>query len=212
MLIPPRLPDLAFARRYRPCAPAVRSARRGALRRRPGLGDRGTRPPRLRAEASSPPRFPGDPSDACPGRRPRRWTEGSTLLCLLSLAFHGGYRVGHRNVPRFRGSVPRPASSLCTLRLSTQHSLPGGGATPCPGGTFTRWISSLSFLCGELPPHFPLSQGLAWRTPPRGSSSRPSLRSGRTLTATAWLLRPPRPPWFAPREIKLVGALAGRRY
>jgi hypothetical protein len=51
---------------------------------------------------------------------------------------------------RFRSSVTRPTFSLCTLRRrgypsSTQHSLPGGGAPPCLDGTFTRWVSLLSF-------------------------------------------------------------------
>jgi ABC-2 type transport system permease protein len=42
------------------------------------------------------------------------------------------------------------ANPRVTLELASpaavQHSLPGGGATPCPGGTFTRWVSALSFV------------------------------------------------------------------
>ena len=46
---------------------------------------------------------------------------------------------------QFRGSITRPARSLCTLRSrghprTTQHSIPAGGQ-PWPGRTLTCWVA-----------------------------------------------------------------------
>ena len=83
-----------------------------------------------------------------------------------------------------RGSITRPAHSLCTLRsadhsATTQHSVPAGGQ-PLPGGTgyplgLHRKVSEIALT--SLPP-FP---GFAWRTRNhnRGKlSERPDSDSG----------------------------------
>ena len=39
----------------------------------------------------------------------------------------------------FRGSITQPVNTLCTLRATTQHSVPAG-SQPLPGRNLTYWV------------------------------------------------------------------------
>ena len=89
-------------------------------------------------ETTRPLRFLGDPHaymprSLTPARSPRPAYLGVSMLPSVE-----ANDVGSRGII-FRGSMTRPARSLCTLRradhsASTQHSVPAGGQ-PLPGGT-----------------------------------------------------------------------------
>src|SRR5208283_5324543 len=55
----------------------------------------------------------------------------------------------------FRGSIPHPTRSLCTLRhgrhLPQRNTRYRAGATPYPGRTFTGWIAPASPGAPGLP-------------------------------------------------------------
>ncbi len=100
-----------------------------------GLFYRGARAAFSPMETSRPPRFLGDPCRHAPLSDP-----GGPLMpghChMRDAAFRSEYDVGSA-IYSCRGSITRPAYTLCTLRSrgrprSTQHSVPAGGQ-PLPG-------------------------------------------------------------------------------
>jgi hypothetical protein len=73
----------------------------------------------------------------------------------------------------FRGSITRPADSLCTLRrmgcpTTTQHSVPAAG-TLGRAGLLTCRVPSKGFQNNRF---FPPFSGVAWRTPNQKSHRR----------------------------------------
>ncbi len=101
-----------------------------------------------------------------------------------------------------RGSIPRPARSLCTLRSrdrsrTTQHSVPAGGQ-PLPGGTGYPQSSHEGFSHHE-PFMASSSSRFSWRTD--------KYASGRSATTTR---RRPRPVESPPARARRAVAAAAR--
>ena len=132
--VPPHF--VSFAWRYRagarPSLPAAASAPP------PGLGCSTGCPSRLScAETTRSPRFLGSP----PVCMPRSLTPASSsrqASCGVSTRPSVPLTTSALARIVFRGSITRPAHSLCTLRradhsATTQHSVPAGGQ-PLPGG------------------------------------------------------------------------------
>ena len=101
-----------------------------------------------------------------------------TRTCCLRR--NGTSRPLHRH--EFRGSIPHPMRSLCTLHTSrrrlTRDTHYRAGATPYPGGTFTRWntpafpgapVSSSRPAFRETWPQPAVNDG---RRPPRACAAR----------------------------------------
>src|SRR5438552_9851500 len=127
----------------------------------PGLGySTGCPFRRSRAETTRSPRFLGSPH-VC---MPRSLTPASSshqACCGVSMRPSVVLTTSALASIVFRGSITRPAHSLCTLRradrsATTQHSVPAGGQ-PLPGGTCYPLGSVERFPRSRL--HlFPLSQ------------------------------------------------------
>ena len=161
--VPPHF--VSFAWRYRACARASLPAAASAPP--PGLGCSTGCPSRLScAETTRSPRFLGSP----PVCMPRSLTPASSSRpAVLGVSTRPSIFLTMSALAGTisRGSITRPAHSLCTLRradrsATTQHAVPAGGQ-PLPGGleyplgSIERF---LRFRLTSLPP-FP---GFAWRT------------------------------------------------
>ena len=182
--IPPRF--VAFTRWYRA---ATRLARRGTASGRssiPGLFHRG--PTRsVGVETSRSPRFLGNP----PVCMPRSSTPASSArqARTFSVSTRPSVFLTTSALARVvcRGSITRPAHSLCTLRradhsATTQHSVPAGGH-PLPGGLGDPLGSAKGFRDVIIGLHlFPLLQASP------GALGRTTLRSARPPPIS--LLRP----------------------
>src|SRR2546425_374999 len=127
----------------------------------PGLGCSTGRPSRLsRTETIRSPRFLRSPH-VCMPRSPT--PASSSRLASLGVSMRPSVRLTTSALAGIisRGSITRPAHSLCTLRsadrsATTQHSVPAGGQ-PLPGGTGYPLGSTERFPRSRL--HlFPLSQ------------------------------------------------------
>ena len=132
----------------------VRSRGRRTLRL-PGLGCSTGCPSRLsRAETTRSPRFLGSPR-VC---MPRSLTPASSSRqAQLGVSTRPSVVLTTSALASivFRGSITRPAHSLCTLRradhsATTQHSVPAGGQ-PLPGGTGYPLGSIERFPISRLP-------------------------------------------------------------
>ena len=105
-------------------------------------------------------------------------------------AWHKGYCLPHLSLRRpsrwtFRGSMTRPAHSLCTLRLTVTRfdATLGSGCRPAlPGGVGYPLGSLSKGFC--FPTSLPPLPGLAWRTikhpPPKVRLDPASIFSGRS--------------------------------
>jgi hypothetical protein len=127
-----------------------------------------------RCEGDGISQVPGKPLRTCPGLRPR-WVvasglrEGATRARSWrdDVAFRILNGVGSHSVQPFRGSFPRPARSLSTLRRAgcpdaTQDSLPAGGQ-PCRSGLSPADFH-VRFQFLQVSTWHPPHPGFAWRT------------------------------------------------
>ena len=154
---PPRF--VSFAWRYRACArPSLPGTASAPL---PGLGCSTGCPSRFfRTETIRPPRFLRSPP-VCMPRSPTPASSSRPAFCGVSMRPSVKLTTSALAGIISRGSITRPAHSLCPLRsadhsATTQHSVPAGGQ-PLPGGTGYPLGSTERFPRSRL--HlFPLSQ------------------------------------------------------
>ncbi len=140
---------VAFARRFHPDASSFAPREHGRHAHRARTISSAAPVDRVsRMESTRPPRFLGNP----PVYMPRSSTPADpTTLAMAGRAMLPSAQKtasAPRSVP-FRGSITRPAHSLCTLRSrgrprATQHSVPAG-AYPLPGQDFHLQGSSRKF-------------------------------------------------------------------
>ena len=144
----------------------VRSRGRRTLRLL-GLGCSTGCPSRLsRAETTRSPRFLGSPH----GCMPRSSTPASSsrpASCGVSIRPSVFLTTSALARIVSRGSITRPAPSLCTLRradhsATTQHSVPAGGQ-PLPGGSGYP-LGSIERFQRRSTTSLPPSPGFTWRT------------------------------------------------
>ena len=129
-------------RRTTACAP-LRSPRAGRTPRGPGPF-LARRPRRVSCDGEDETsQVPGRPLHTCPALRPRRCAGPRPFGTGVGV-FRSTDSVDSARI-YFRGSITRPARSLCTLRSrghprTTQHSVPAGGQ-PWPVRTLTCWVA-----------------------------------------------------------------------
>ena len=146
--------------RYRSCAPCSLPSGRDAPPA--GLGVVHPAPGRdCRTETTGPPRFLGSPDgDVSWSSTPARPSCSATAARRCCLPRCPRPRLSRCT---FRGSIPRPAPSLSTLRrvgrpTTTQDSLPAAGQR-FRAGLGTRWAPTRGFNSSYLP-----HPGFSWRT------------------------------------------------